>query len=406
LYLALEFCPGGELFYHLHQIGRFTEEQAKFYFAEVVLALGYLHEQDILYRDLKPENILLDADGHIRITDFGVSKENISASTRRYSFCGSPEYMSPEMLRNKGHSRSLDFYTLGAFLYEMLTGLPPFYCNNKTKMYKVIQTEEVAFPSYLSRAACGLISRLLDKTPETRLGARSGVEEVKAHPWCVNVPWDRILAKTKSPPFAPNLRQSNFDQEYTSLQLDFPDYETPVLEFRGSFTQLTEDPFADFVYPKEEPSVSEASVVSVSRKGESQLSGSWASQSTKATVKRDLLDSESFRRHDTVYIPEASESHHGHHNSQEFLADRVLMLQRSQAKRYQSPLHVEPQPACDDVLNIDYRSPKFCSPPAKVHGPAFTAVKVEQKRGKIGTIETFGDEVEPRARRKTVKRRV
>ena len=372
-----------------------------------MLALGYLHDQNILYRDLKPENILLDADGHIRLTDFGVSKENISVTTRRYSFCGSPEYMSPEMLRNKGHSRSLDFYTLGAFLYEMLTGLPPFYCNNKTKMYKAIQTEEVAFPGYLSKTACSLIARLLDKNPETRLGAVSGISEVQAHPWCSNVPWDRILSKTKSPPFTPNLHQSNFDREYTSLPLDFPEYETPVLEFRGSFTQMTEDPFLEFIYPKEEFTVSDVSVVSTGKKGgEPHMSSvSWASQSTKGTVKQ-LLDSESFRRHDTLYIPVAQEPHHGHHNSQEFLADRVLMLQRSQAKRYQSPLHVEPVAPCDDVLSTEYRSPKFCSPPVKVHGPAFTAVKVEQKRGKPLTLETFTDEVETRTRKKPVRRRM
>ena len=134
LHLVLELCPGGELFYHLHNLGRFTEDQAKFYFSEVVLALEYLHSLKIIYRDLKPENILLDIDGHIRITDFGLSKQNIGLHDRSYSICGSPEYMAPEMLRSGEHGPSVDFYTLGALLFEMLTGLPPYYDKNRSKM--------------------------------------------------------------------------------------------------------------------------------------------------------------------------------------------------------------------------------------------------------------------------------
>mmetsp|Transcript_16991 Transcript_16991/g.16860 ORF Transcript_16991/g.16860 Transcript_16991/m.16860 type:complete len:178 (-) Transcript_16991:475-1008(-) len=135
LNLVIDFCPGGELFYHLHRLGRFTENQAKFYFGEILLGLEYLHGRDIVYRDLKPENVLLDIDGHIKITDFGLSKENIRNRERTYSYCGSPEYMCPEMLQKAGHGRGVDFYSLGSLLYEMLTGLPPFYDPDKQKMH-------------------------------------------------------------------------------------------------------------------------------------------------------------------------------------------------------------------------------------------------------------------------------
>ena len=131
----MDFCPGGELFFHLHNLGRLTEDQAKFYFCEILLAIEFLHSLNIVYRDLKPENVLLDIDGHVRITDFGLSKEGIDKNGRSYSFCGSPEYMSPEMLKALGHGREVDFYSIGALLFEMLTGLPPFYDSNRSKMY-------------------------------------------------------------------------------------------------------------------------------------------------------------------------------------------------------------------------------------------------------------------------------
>lgn len=183
LNLVLDFCPGGELFFHLHKQGRFNEKQAKFYFAEILLGLEYLHGQDIVYRDLKPENVLLDIDGHIKITDFGLSKEHMNKRQRTYSYCGSPEYMCPEMLKKAGHGRGVDFYSLGSLLYEMLTGLPPFYDQDKQKMHWSIQNEEVDVPNYVSFRARDLLIKLLDKNPEKRLGSQRGAEEVKSHLW-------------------------------------------------------------------------------------------------------------------------------------------------------------------------------------------------------------------------------
>jgi serine/threonine protein kinase len=216
----MDLCPGGELFFHLHNIGRFTEDQAKFYFAEVLLALEYLHSLDIIYRDLKPENILLDLDGHVRLADFGLAKDQMTEGALTYSFCGSPEYMSPEMLDRRGHGRAVDYYSLGALLYEMVTGLPPFYSKDRTKMYKKITTQPLTVPPLISTAAKSMLEGLLCKNPTERLGARFGIEEIKAHPWCAKIKWASLLQRKILPPFRPNFSSSNFDPQYTQMPLD------------------------------------------------------------------------------------------------------------------------------------------------------------------------------------------
>mmetsp|Transcript_27644 Transcript_27644/g.49905 ORF Transcript_27644/g.49905 Transcript_27644/m.49905 type:complete len:586 (-) Transcript_27644:889-2646(-) len=225
LCLVMEFCPGGELFFHLHNIGRFTEDQAKFYFAEVLLALEHLHSLDIIYRDLKPENILLDIDGHIRLADFGLAKDRMQEGAMTYSFCGSPEYMSPEMLEKRGHGRAVDYYSLGALLYEMITGLPPFYSSSRSKMYKQIAQQPLKLPPFISSKAQSILEALLCKNPSERLGSRFGIEEIKAHPWCANIKWDKVLSRKILPPFRPNFKHSNFDPQYLEMSLDDPSTE-------------------------------------------------------------------------------------------------------------------------------------------------------------------------------------
>jgi serine/threonine protein kinase len=220
----MDFCPGGELFFHLHNLGRITEEQAKFYFSEILLGMEYLHNLNIVYRDLKPENVLLDIDGHVRITDFGLSKEEINKAGKSYSFCGSPEYMSPEMLKGLGHGREVDYYSIGALLYEMLTGNSPFYDPNRSKMYMKILNDELQYPTYLSRHANNLISKLLEKDPSKRLGSENGIEDIKAHPWLKSIDWKRIYQKKVPPPFRPDLTHSNFNPEYTMLPLHPDDF--------------------------------------------------------------------------------------------------------------------------------------------------------------------------------------
>ena len=130
LVFITEFCSGGELFFNLKKITKMSEEHAKYYFMEICLGIESLHNNNVIYRDIKPENILLDNDGHVKIADFGLSKPNMEYNDMAYSFCGSPEYMPPEMLLKVGHSYPIDYYCLGALLYEVVTGLPPFYAKS------------------------------------------------------------------------------------------------------------------------------------------------------------------------------------------------------------------------------------------------------------------------------------
>ena len=247
LYLVMNFCPGGELFFHLHNLGRLAEDLAKFYFAEVLLALEYLHANNVIYRDLKPENVLLDIDGHARITDFGLGKMGIGPKDRTNTFCGSPEYMSPEMLRGEGHGRPVDFYCLGALLYEMLTGLPPFFSADRQTMFTRILHDPLPFPSYLSPTVCELIQSLMAKDSLTRLGSKGGVSEVKAAQWLAGVPWDKLLRKQCQPPLVPAIYSSCFSKEYTAVQVDFS-------QFSSDTAIYTDDEFTGFEYSEEDES--------------------------------------------------------------------------------------------------------------------------------------------------------
>jgi serine/threonine protein kinase len=154
---VLEFCPAGELFFHLSELKRIGEDDARMIIAEVILAIEHLHKQDICYRDLKPENILIDLHGHIKLTDFGLCRRNFAKTDLSTSLCGSPEYVCPEMLASGVHSRMLDYYQIGALLYEMLTGLPPHYSINKKQMFSNIVRNEPVYPSYLSATAKNLL---------------------------------------------------------------------------------------------------------------------------------------------------------------------------------------------------------------------------------------------------------
>jgi uncharacterized membrane protein YgcG len=151
LFFVLDYCAGGELFFHLGRLGRFPEVQARFYTAQITLAIEYVHSMDIIYRDLKPENVLLDHRGNVRLTDFGLSKEGVTDhASGANSFCGTPEYIAPEVLLRQGHGRAVDWWSTGALLYEMLSGLPPFYSRSREVMFEKIMKAELNFPSFLS----------------------------------------------------------------------------------------------------------------------------------------------------------------------------------------------------------------------------------------------------------------
>ena len=154
----------------------------------------YLHQVGIIYRDIKPENILVDIDGHIRIADFGLSKIQ-TEDEYAYSFCGSPEYMAPEMLLKTGHNYQVDHYCLGALLYELVTGLPPFYSRNTQKIYDSILNENITFPQYLSSEIKDLMGGLLSKHPSKRLGGKGGLNEIIQHPWFKSINFLDVLNK-------------------------------------------------------------------------------------------------------------------------------------------------------------------------------------------------------------------
>jgi len=206
LYLVLAFVNGGELFHHLQKEQRFDINRSRFYTAELLCALECLHGFNVIYRDLKPENILLDYSGHIALCDFGLCKLDMKDEDRTNTFCGTPEYLAPELLLGQGYTKSVDWWTLGVLLYEMLTGLPPFYDENTNEMYRKILSEPLHFPGsdIVPPAAKDLLTRLLNRKPEERLGA-NGASEIKAHVFFHSIDWRKLLQRKYEPTFKPNV---------------------------------------------------------------------------------------------------------------------------------------------------------------------------------------------------------
>lgn len=209
LYLVMDFINGGELFHHLRAEGRFKEDKARFYSCEVILAIEFLHLNAVIYRDLKPENILLDSCGHIMITDFGLSKQNMAIGVTTHSFCGTSEYLSPEVLLGKGYNKGVDWWTLGILMFEMMVGQTPFYSNNKQEMYHKIVYDPVPFPFFLSKSAESVIAALLHKDPVERLGCDViDAEEIKHFPYFKTTDWRAVAMKEITPPWRPKVRNS------------------------------------------------------------------------------------------------------------------------------------------------------------------------------------------------------
>ena len=221
LYLVTDFLSGGELFWHLQKEGRFDEPRAKFYIAELVLAIQHLHNNDIVYRDLKPENILLDANGHIALCDFGLSKANLTKNDTTNTFCGTTEYLAPEVLLDEaGYTKMVDFWSLGVLVFEMCCGWSPFYAEDTQQMYKNIAFGKVRFPrETLSQEGRSLVKGLLNRNPKHRLGAVKDAEELKAHVFFADIDWDLLAKRRITPPFKPKLKSdtdvSYFDPEFT-----------------------------------------------------------------------------------------------------------------------------------------------------------------------------------------------
>eukprot|EP00735_Rhodelphis_limneticus_P008517 TRINITY_DN2155_c0_g1::TRINITY_DN2155_c0_g1_i1::g.12753::m.12753 TRINITY_DN2155_c0_g1::TRINITY_DN2155_c0_g1_i1::g.12753 ORF type:complete len:456 (-),score=146.91,sp/P54644/KRAC_DICDI/44.54/1e-132,Pkinase/PF00069.20/1.9e-75,Pkinase_Tyr/PF07714.12/9.4e-36,PH/PF00169.24/1.3e-23,PH_11/PF15413.1/1.1e-08,PH_3/PF14593.1/1e-05,PH_3/PF14593.1/1.6e+02,Kinase-like/PF14531.1/19,Kinase-like/PF14531.1/3.4e-05,Pkinase_C/PF00433.19/1.4e-05,PH_9/PF15410.1/9.9e-05,PH_9/PF15410.1/4.6e+03,PH_8/PF15409.1/0.00068,PH len=248
LYMVMDYVAGGELYFHLRNERRFPEKRVKLYMAELVLALEYLHKLNIIYRDLKPENILLGTDGHLHLTDFGLSKIMFQQEAT-HTFCGTPYYLAPEMLKgDKGHGKGVDWWSLGVLMYEMLCGMPPFYSRNMNNVYEKILHGEIRYPNFISPQAKDLISKFLIRDPDARIGAtEEDAAPIKEHEFFADIDWEKILKKEYEPDFKPVVSKegdvSNFDTMFTR--------ERPV----DSFSEGNADPqpnFRGFSYAKSE----------------------------------------------------------------------------------------------------------------------------------------------------------
>ncbi|XP_046906079.1 serine/threonine-protein kinase Sgk2b isoform X1 [Hypomesus transpacificus] len=221
LYFVLDFVNGGELFYHLQREGAFTEARATFYSAEMASALGYLHSLNIVYRDLKPENILLDAAGHVVLTDFGLCKEGVAMGGTMQTFCGTPEYLAPEVLLGHAYSRAVDWWGLGCVLYEMLYGLPPFYSHSKAVMFRNILHAPLRLKSGVSQSAHSLLQGLLERDCTKRLGGSNDLEELQSQPFFKSINWKDLVARKIRPPFIPKVTGpcdvQYFDRQFTVM---------------------------------------------------------------------------------------------------------------------------------------------------------------------------------------------
>ncbi|KAL9647939.1 hypothetical protein ABK040_008209 [Willaertia magna] len=219
LYLVLSYLPGGELFYHLREESKFDINRAKFYGAQIALAIEHLHKHDIIYRDLKPENIVLDAEGYAVLTDFGLAKTSIRGNTSTYTFCGTPEYLAPEILKGQGHAKAVDWWSLGILLYEMIVGLPPFYSENINEMYELILKAPLKFPNNVPSDAQSLLKGLLERDESKR----SGSVEVRSHPFFKDIDWDKLYYKEIPAPFKPELNDGDdtkyVDNEFKSERI-------------------------------------------------------------------------------------------------------------------------------------------------------------------------------------------
>uniref|UniRef100_A0A8C4Q3X8 Protein kinase X-linked n=1 Tax=Eptatretus burgeri TaxID=7764 RepID=A0A8C4Q3X8_EPTBU len=238
LYMLMEYAPGGELFSYLRNLGHFCDSYSRFYAAEVVCALEFLHSHCIVYRDLKPENILLDSHGHIKLTDFGFSKK---LREKTYTLCGTPEYLAPEVIQSQGHDTAVDWWALGILAFEMLSGHPPFFDDNPFGTYQKILACRIDFPKHIDIYARDIIRKLLVINRDRRLGnMKNGVEDVKKHVWFKNIDWSLVLDRKLTPPIEPHVVHDGDTSNFETYPNEDPKKLPPPLSEKDL------EPFKDF----------------------------------------------------------------------------------------------------------------------------------------------------------------
>ena len=225
LYIITEFMQGGEMFFHLHKEKKFSNEKTRFYIIELVLAIDFLHKNNMLYRDLKPENIMLDSNGHIKLTDFGLSKMVTKSKEKAFTICGTPQYLAPEILSDDGYDNSVDWWSLGCVMYEMLVGKAPFKIPKGSYLTADLYKKKITIPENVTPEAKDLISQLLVPNPKNRLGyGKDGAEKIKAHSYFEGINWNDAWERKLEPPLIPQLKNetdlSYFDKMFTDEKID------------------------------------------------------------------------------------------------------------------------------------------------------------------------------------------
>lgn len=245
VYFVMEYISGGDLMLHI-QRGQFGTKRAQFYAAEVCLALKYFHENGVVYRDLKLDNIMLTLDGHIKIADYGLCKEDMWYGSTTSTFCGTPEFMAPEILLDKKYGRAVDWWAFGVLIYQMLLQQSPFRGEDEDEIYDAILADEPLYPIHMPRDSVSILQKLLTREPDQRLGSGpTDAQEVMSQPFFRNINWDDIYHKRVQPPFLPTIKSatdtSNFDSEFTSV--------TPVLTpVQSVLSQAMQEEFRGFSY--------------------------------------------------------------------------------------------------------------------------------------------------------------